>query len=268
MQGHNAGQKLTAVQNDNVYKTVPFYQGPIINLVATQRLAQQLYGIEGRPVRPAGGQRHRQRRLLGERSVELREAGARSGRPGIDALESESLKYATLLLTVVSKQVQQVDTIFCHETGGDFLVVVERDGKRLFRAKLELSETSAGPRPAKFRLKDGSSEEPPRQPDEFVELARRSKRIRISEQTSSAGRRDLGRCSRGYQLEDKVKTVRTCRYCAGAGRYSPITTETAVKDDNDWICTDCAKQELERQLSFSGAAARSRVPPRSVSKSS
>jgi len=56
----------------------------------------------------------------------------------------------------------------------------------------------------------------------------------------------------GYQLEDKVKTVRTCRYCAGAGRYSPITTETAVKDDNDWICTDCAKQELERQLSFSG----------------
>jgi len=46
MQGHNAGQKLTAVQNDNVYKTVPFYQGPIINLVATQRLAQQLYGIE------------------------------------------------------------------------------------------------------------------------------------------------------------------------------------------------------------------------------
>ncbi|WP_226042557.1 DEAD/DEAH box helicase [Natrinema sp. DC36] len=151
----------------------------------------------------------------------------------------------------MSKQVQQVDTIFCHETGGDFLVVVERDGKRLFRAKLELSETSAGPRPAKFRLKEGSSEEP-RQPDEFVELARRAKRIRISEQTSSAGRRDLREMLAGYQLEDKVKTVRTCRYCAGAGRYSPITTETAVKDDTDWICTDCAKRELERQLSFSG----------------
>ena len=46
MRNHNVGQELTAVQNDDVYKTVPFYQGPIINLVATQRLAQQLYGVE------------------------------------------------------------------------------------------------------------------------------------------------------------------------------------------------------------------------------
>ncbi|MDG5820030.1 DEAD/DEAH box helicase [Natronococcus sp. A-GB7] len=154
----------------------------------------------------------------------------------------------------MSQQVQDVETIFCHETGGDYLVVVQRDGKRLFRAKLGLSETSAGPRPAKFRLKDGSSEEP-RQPDEFVELARRAKRIRISEQTPSEKRRELTEMFAGYQLEDKVKAVRTCRYCASAGRYSPVTTDTAVKDDNDWICRDCARQELERQLSFSGGGA-------------
>ncbi|MFC4541076.1 DEAD/DEAH box helicase [Halosolutus amylolyticus] len=152
----------------------------------------------------------------------------------------------------MSKQVQEVETIFCHETGDDYLVVVERDGQRLFRAKLGLSETSAGPRPAKFRLKQGSSEEP-RQPDEFVELARRAKRIRISEQTSPAGRRELREMLAGYQLEDKAKAVRTCRYCASAGRYSPITTETAVKDDEDWICRDCARQELERQLTYSGS---------------
>ncbi|SDK40557.1 DEAD/DEAH box helicase [Natronorubrum texcoconense] len=151
----------------------------------------------------------------------------------------------------MSKQVQEVETIFCHEIGNDYLVVVERDGQRLFRAKLGLSETSAGPRPAKFRLKDGSSEEP-RQPDEFVELARRAKRIRISEQTSRTGRQELTEMFGGYQLEDKTKTVRTCRYCASAGRYSPITTDTAIKDDNDWICKDCARQQLERQLSYAG----------------
>ncbi|KDE57934.1 DEAD/DEAH box helicase [Halostagnicola sp. A56] len=149
----------------------------------------------------------------------------------------------------MSKQVQDVETIFCHEVGSDYLVVVSRDDKRLFRAKLGLSETSAGPRPAKFRLKRGSSEEP-RQPDEFVELARRAERIRISEQTSPSGRRELQEMLDGYQLEAKV--VRTCRYCASAGRYSPITTETAIKDDRDWICTDCASQELERQLSHVG----------------
>ncbi|MXV63290.1 DEAD/DEAH box helicase [Natronorubrum sp. JWXQ-INN-674] len=153
----------------------------------------------------------------------------------------------------MSKQVQEVETIFCHETGDDYLVVVERDGQRLFRAKLGLSETSAGPRPAKFRLKDGSSEEP-RQPDEFVELARRAQRIRISEQTSRAGRQELTEMLGGYQLEDKTKAVRTCRYCASAGRYSPITTDTAIKDDNDWICHDCARQELERQLTYAGGS--------------
>ncbi len=149
----------------------------------------------------------------------------------------------------MSKQVQDVETIFCHEVGSEYLVVVNRDGKRLFRAKLDLSETNAGPRPAKFRLKRGSTEEP-RQPDEFVELARRAKRIRISEQTSPQGRAELQEMLDGYQLDAKV--VRTCRYCASAGRYSPITTDTAIKDDRDWICTDCASQELERQLSHVG----------------
>ncbi|WP_290810568.1 DEAD/DEAH box helicase [Halovivax sp.] len=149
----------------------------------------------------------------------------------------------------MSKQLQDVETLFCHEIGDDYQVVVTRDGERLFRAKLGLSETSAGPRPSKFRIKRGSSEEP-RQPDEFVELARRAERIRISEQTSPAGRRELQEMFDGYQLEAKV--VRTCRYCASAGRYSPITSETAIKDDRDWICTDCARRELERQLSYVG----------------
>ncbi len=151
----------------------------------------------------------------------------------------------------MSKQVAEVETLFCHQTGSDYLIVVIRDGKRLFRAKLGLGETSAGPRPAKFRVKRGSSEEP-RQPDEFVDLARRAARIRISEQTSREGRRALTTMLEGYQLEEKAKVVRTCRYCASAGRYSPITTETAIKDDADWICTDCASHELERELSYVG----------------
>ncbi|USZ70958.1 DEAD/DEAH box helicase [Natronosalvus halobius] len=151
----------------------------------------------------------------------------------------------------MSKQVPEVETLFCHETGNDYLVVVTRDGKRLFRAKLGVSETSAGPRPAKFRVKRNSSEEP-RQPDEFVDLARRAGRIRISEQTSPEGRRELEDMFEGYQLEEKTKVVRTCRYCASSGRYSPITTETAIKDDEDWICTDCAARELERELSYVG----------------
>jgi len=152
-----------------------------------------------------------------------------------------------------------VDTLFLHETGDAFRVVVVRDGDRVFQGVLELQETDAGPRPAKFRVKRGSSEEP-RDPDQFVELARRAARIRISEQTSREGRTRLEAMLDGYQLE--ALTVRTCRYCAADGRYSPITGDTAIKADREHICPDCAKAELERELSFEGgltAAAKDRL---------
>ncbi|WP_318567427.1 DEAD/DEAH box helicase [Salinigranum marinum] len=150
----------------------------------------------------------------------------------------------------MSQQVGQVDTLFLHEVGENFLVVVQRDGSRVFRAILELKETSAGPRPAKFRIKRGSSEEP-RDPGQFVELARRAARIRISQQTSKRARERLTEMLDGYQLD--ALTVRTCRYCASNGRYSPITGETAIKADRDYVCPDCARRELERELSYSGS---------------
>jgi helicase len=149
----------------------------------------------------------------------------------------------------VSEQVQRVDTLFLHETGDDYLVVARRGEERLFRARLEVTERDAGPRPGKFRIKTGGGEEP-RQPGQFVEIARRADRIRISQQTSRAGREELQELLDAYQQEGKV--VRTCRYCAGSGRYSPITTDTAIEADGEYICQDCAVRELERELSFNG----------------
>ena len=150
----------------------------------------------------------------------------------------------------MSQQLQRVDTLFLHEVGGEYLVVAQRDRERLFRAVLELKETTAGPRPGRFRLKSGSSEEP-RPPDEFVEIARRAERIRISQQTPQRGRDELREMLSGYQLEAQI--VRTCRFCANRSRYSPITDETAIKTGEEYICRDCAVRELERELSFSGS---------------
>ena len=45
MAEHTVGSELTAVQNDDVYRGGPLYQGPITNLVVTERLAQALYGV-------------------------------------------------------------------------------------------------------------------------------------------------------------------------------------------------------------------------------
>ncbi|WP_254536464.1 DEAD/DEAH box helicase [Halomarina litorea] len=147
----------------------------------------------------------------------------------------------------MSQQVASVDTLFIHERRDDFTVAVERDGQRVLHGVLELKDTDAGPRPARLRVKKGSDEDL-RSPDQFVELARRASRIRISEQTSPAMRDRVREMLDGYQLEAKV--VRTCRYCAGAGRYSPLTSETAIKADDEHICPDCAKRELERELDY------------------
>jgi len=152
----------------------------------------------------------------------------------------------------VSQQVAAVDTLFLHErSDGDFTVAVLRNGERMLHGRLELKETDAGPRPARLRVTDGS-DEIPRPPDQFVEIARRASRIRISEQTARSERDRLRALFAGYQLDDKVKAVRTCRYCANAGRYSPLTDDTAIRADDEFICPDCAMRELEREANFRG----------------
>jgi helicase len=159
------------------------------------------------------------------------------------------LKYPDKLYPSVSQQVADVDTLFLHEAGDDYTVVVRRDGERLLRGRLELKETGAGPRPGRFRVKDGD-DEVPRRPEQFIEMARRAARIRISEQTSRGKRGELEAMLDGYQLD--AKQVRTCRICANKGRYSPLTTETAIKSDDEHICPDCAKRELEREANYRG----------------
>ncbi|WP_410765883.1 DEAD/DEAH box helicase [Haloferax sp. DFSO60] len=153
----------------------------------------------------------------------------------------------------MSQQVTRVDTLFLHQTGADYLVVVRRDGKRVLRGKLELKETNAGPRPLRF-LVMRKGQEDPRDPSKFVDLARAASRIRISQQTSQAGRQELKEMLDGYQLEALV--VRTCRRCSSSSRYSPITDDTAIKAEREYICHDCAVKELEQELSFAGGLTR------------
>lgn len=46
MQGHDVASSLSAVENGEVYRGGPLYQGPITNLVLTERAARQVYGVE------------------------------------------------------------------------------------------------------------------------------------------------------------------------------------------------------------------------------
>jgi iron complex transport system substrate-binding protein len=47
MQNHDVASDLTAVKNGDVYRGGSLYQGPITNLVLTERAANQLYDLDG-----------------------------------------------------------------------------------------------------------------------------------------------------------------------------------------------------------------------------
>lgn len=144
-----------------------------------------------------------------------------------------------------------VDTLFIHGADRGYLVAAIRDGSTVLRGKLGLSETSAGPRPGRFRVLTNGSETP-RPPDEFVEIARRAQYIRVSEQTDAAARQSFMSMLAGYQLDADV--VRTCRICSTAGRFSPITADSAitVNDGQHQICPECAFSQLNRELTLRG----------------
>ncbi|WP_256290306.1 ABC transporter substrate-binding protein [Halobellus inordinatus] len=46
MQNHNIASELTAVSNGDIYRAGPLYQGPITNLLVTERLAGTLYDVD------------------------------------------------------------------------------------------------------------------------------------------------------------------------------------------------------------------------------
>jgi len=46
MEDHNIASELTAVSNGDVYRAGPLYQGPITNLLVTERLAGTLYDVD------------------------------------------------------------------------------------------------------------------------------------------------------------------------------------------------------------------------------
>ncbi len=144
---------------------------------------------------------------------------------------------------------QAIGTVFLHEEGGGFRVAGMQDGERVVDGELELVERSAGPRPGKFRVRR-NGETIPRQPDEFVDLVRAADAIRISEQSGQSSVAELREMLSAYQQEASV--VRTCRYCASAGRYSPIDEAHAVRSGEDLICRACAAEELDRELNYRG----------------
>ncbi|MDY7081501.1 MAG: DEAD/DEAH box helicase, partial [Halobacteria archaeon] len=141
--------------------------------------------------------------------------------------------------------------------GKSYKVIPSKNGKRILVGELELSQTSKGPRPAKFRVErseNGTLDEGTRKPDEFVDLARMADRILVPKRADSSEKKELVELLSAYQLS--LKQTEVCRFCLLDDEYTQLHNGNRISYNDEEICPDCAKEELRRELSYKGDVSR------------
>ena len=140
-------------------------------------------------------------------------------------------------------------TLFLHSKNSDYLVSGIHNDKKLFQSILEVKSTKAGARPLRFRVQ-GRTKEQLRRPEDFIDLARNAKKIRISSQTKKEKRNQIKSLLSSYGLHAEV--VRTCHYCSSIGNFSPLIDSNVIASHPNEICLSCALSELETEYSSNG----------------
>jgi len=139
--------------------------------------------------------------------------------------------------------------------GDVYDVLPSKGGETVFEATLETRSTSKGPRPARFRVRNGGDEDK-RSPDDFVELARMADDVLVPASGETDGFEEISELLDAYQVD--VNREEVCRLCLLNGRFTSLRYEDAVLNDGERICVDCASEELRREASFRGMSSSTR----------
>ncbi len=113
-----------------------------------------------------------------------------------------------------------------------------------FTGNLVLRQTQKGPRPFKFRVIDGKTEDL-RPPTEAVELLRMADLILVAGHGDAAAKKEIIEMLDGYQLG--YEHAQVCRLCISQGRYIPVG-RGSVRFRGELICENCALSELHREI--------------------
>lgn len=107
---------------------------------------------------------------------------------------------------------------------------------------VELEETSKGMRPSEFFVRrPGTSHAEKTPTKEFTTVLRGNGPIKLTQTLP-----EFQDFLRGMQLSWETTTL--CRTCLFDDRLTPLTEETRIKCGQEFVCLDCAKRELRREL--------------------
>ncbi|MCL7415574.1 MAG: DUF5814 domain-containing protein [ANME-2 cluster archaeon] len=133
-------------------------------------------------------------------------------------------------------------------TAVELLVLKNGSSTASLKGILILKHTSKGPRPFKFRLIEGESENI-RAPTEAVDLLRMAELILVSGHGDEASETDFLKMLDGYHLTHE--RVEVCRTCLSEGRFIPVD-KGSIRYRGEFICENCALSELHREINLCG----------------
>ncbi len=109
---------------------------------------------------------------------------------------------------------------------------------------VNLVPTPKGQRPKNFKVRRRGRQLKPTPTRDLITLLRRSS-------VHLAGRSPEFE-SFLSDLQIPVSRIDICRFCQLEDRFTPVDKTTGVRYGGEWICLDCAKREMRRELGYMG----------------
>ena len=137
------------------------------------------------------------------------------------------------MTTIVQPYKKGYKVFFCDDA---------KAGKIKHVGTVELESTSKGMRPSEFFVRrPGTSHVQKTPTKEFITVLRVNGDVLLTETLP-----EFQDFLRGMQIP--WKKVSLCRTCLFDDRITPLTEETRIRCGSEYVCLDCAKRELRREL--------------------
>ncbi|NLA30244.1 MAG: DEAD/DEAH box helicase [Methanomicrobiales archaeon] len=124
------------------------------------------------------------------------------------------------------------------------LLFVDNEGRVRGSGYVNLTATPKGQRPKNFKVRRRGRQLKPTPTRDLITLLRRSS-------VHLAGK------SREFEsfladLQIPVSWIDICRFCQLEDRFTPVDKTTGIRYGGEWICPECAKREMRRELGYMG----------------
>ena len=124
------------------------------------------------------------------------------------------------------------------------LLFVDDEGRVRGSGYVNLTATPKGQRPKNFKVRRRGRQLKPTPTRDLITLLRRSP-VHLAGKSSEFE-------SFLADLQIPASRINICRFCQLEDRFTPVDKATGIRYGGEWICPECAKREMRRELGYMG----------------